>query len=69
MTRHFTDEEIKRANQVSLVELAQRQGFKLENGGKKALHAKNSGGLYIFKDSNRFYHWTSDTKGGEPLTL
>lgn len=64
MTRHFTDEEIERANQVSLVELAQRQGFKLENGGKKALHAKNSGGLYIFKDSNRFYHWTSDTKGG-----
>lgn len=62
--RHFTDEEIERANRVGLVELAQRYGFKLENGGRKALHAKDSGGLYIFKDNNRFYHWTSDTKGG-----
>ena len=62
--RHFTDEEIKRANSVSLIDLARQYGFELENGGNKALHAKKSGGLYIFKDSNRFYHWTADEKGG-----
>ncbi len=60
----FTEEQIEQANWVSLVELAQQYGFKLENGGHKALHAQNSGGLYIFKDSNRFYHWGSDSKGG-----
>lgn len=61
---HFTEEQIERANRVSLMELAQQYGFKLEPGGRKALHAQKSGGLYIFKDSNRFYHWASDTKGG-----
>ncbi|NJD02951.1 MAG: DUF3991 domain-containing protein [Ruminiclostridium sp.] len=63
-TLHFTEEQIEQANRVNLVELAQQHGFKLENGGRKALHAHNSGGLYIFKDSNRFYHWGSDSKGG-----
>ena len=62
--RHFTEEEIQRANCVSLIDLARQYGFELENGGRKALHAKKSGGLYIFKDSNRFYHWTADEKGG-----
>lgn len=60
----FTEEQIEQANLVSLVELALQYGFKLEKGGRKALHAQNSGGLYIFKDSNRFYHWGSDSKGG-----
>ena len=60
----FTEEQIEQANRVSLVELAQQYGFKLEQGGRKAFHAQNSGGLYIFKDSNRFYHWTSNSKGG-----
>lgn len=63
----FTEEQIEQANRVSLVELALQYGFKLEKGGRKALHAQNSGGLYIFKDSNRFYHWGSDSKGGELL--
>ena len=63
-TLHFTEEQIEQANRVSLVELAQQYGFKLENGGRKALHAQKSGGLYIFKNSNRFYHWGSDSKGG-----
>jgi len=62
--RHFTEEEIQRANCVSLIDLARQYGFELENGGRKALHAKKTGGLYIFKDSNRFYHWTADEKGG-----
>jgi len=62
--RHFTDDEIRRANCVSLIDLSRQYGFELENGGNKALHAKKSGGLYIFKESNRFYHWTADEKGG-----
>ncbi|HEX9060013.1 MAG TPA: DUF3991 and TOPRIM domain-containing protein [Clostridia bacterium] len=62
--RHFTDEEIQRANSVNLLDLARQYGFQLEKGGRKAMHAKKSGGLYIFKESNRFYHWTADEKGG-----
>jgi hypothetical protein len=62
--RHFTDEEVKRANSVNLVELAQQYGYRLESGGRKAFHVQKSGGLYIFKQSNRFYHWATDEKGG-----
>jgi hypothetical protein len=39
-------------------------GYKLENGGSKSLHAKHSGGLYFFKDSNKFYHHTTQKTGG-----
>jgi hypothetical protein len=62
--RHFTDEEVAKANSVSLLDLALRYGFETESGGKKAIHLKNSGGLYIFPETNRFYHWTSENKGG-----
>ena len=62
--RHFSEEEIQRANSVSLIDLARQYGYKLENGGRKAFHAEKSGGLYIFKDSNRFYHWAANEKGG-----
>src|SRR5659263_349762 len=62
--RHFTDEEVAKANRVSLMDLAGQYGFETENGGRKAVHLKNSGGLYIFPETNRFYHWTSGKKGG-----
>ncbi len=61
---HFTDEEIQKANSVSLLELAKQYGFEPENGGRKAVHLKNSGGLYIFPETNRFFHWTGEKKGG-----
>ena len=35
----------------------------LENSDKKSLHVKNSGGLYLFKDSNRFYHHATEKTG------
>jgi hypothetical protein len=60
----FTKEQIRTANQVSLIEFAKSQGFTLENGGRRAYHAKQSGGLYFFKDSNRYFHFSSDTHGG-----
>jgi hypothetical protein len=40
------------------------KGYMLENGGQKSLHVKSSGGLYLFKDSNRFYHHTTEKTGG-----
>jgi hypothetical protein len=39
-------------------------GYHLEDGGRKSLHAKRSGGLYFFKDSNRFYHHATEKHGG-----
>ena len=46
--RHFTDEEIKKANSVDLLMLAKQYGYETEKGGKNAIHLKKSGGLYIF---------------------
>ena len=66
--RHFTDEEISRANNVDLLSLAQSYGYVPENiNNRKAIHMKRSGGLYIFPESNKFYHHTgseSENKGG-----
>ncbi|MNW41215.1 hypothetical protein D3C74_183470 [compost metagenome] len=60
----FTKEQIKLANQVNLIEFAKSQGYALEKGGRRAYHAKQSGGLYFFKDSNRYFHFSSNTHGG-----
>lgn len=66
MTQHilFTKEQIRSANQVNLIEFAKSQGYVLENGGRRAYHAKQSGGLYFFKNSNRYFHFSSNTHGG-----
>ncbi|MFB5678095.1 DUF3991 domain-containing protein [Paenibacillus terreus] len=60
----FSKEQIKRANSINLIEFAKSHGYILENGGRRALHAKQSGGLYFFRDSNKFYHFSTDTRGG-----
>lgn len=60
----FTKEQIYEANQVNLMELVKSCGYQLENGGRRALHAKQSGGLYLFRDSNKYYHFSTDSRGG-----
>ncbi|MBW4080271.1 hypothetical protein [Paenibacillus sp. S150] len=57
--------QITQANNTNLIEFAKSQGYILENGGRRALHAKQSGGLYFFKDSNKCYHFSTDTRGGD----
>lgn len=56
--------QISQANKITLIEFAKSHGYILENGGRCALHAKYSGGLYFFKDSNKYYHFSTDTHGG-----
>ncbi|WP_044482065.1 DUF3991 and toprim domain-containing protein [Paenibacillus antibioticophila] len=60
----FTKEQIRTANLINLIEFAKSQGYVLENGGRRAYHAMQSGGLYFFKDSNRYFHFSSNTHGG-----
>jgi len=60
----YTKEQIAQANSVNLIDYAAMHGYMLENGGSKSLHVKHSGGLYLFKDSNRFYHHTTEKTGG-----
>jgi hypothetical protein len=60
----FTDAQIEQANSVNLLELARQYGYDLEDKEHRAYHAKHSGGLYFYKDSNTFKHFGSDTKGG-----
>ena len=57
----------KRRNSVDIVRLAEKYGYEAEKSGRKALHMKHSGGLYLFPETNRFFQWTgadSDEKGG-----
>ena len=54
--RKFTDEEIRRANSVDIVSLARSYGYEPEQAGRKAIHMKHSGGLYLFPDSLSLIH-------------
>jgi hypothetical protein len=60
----YTKERIAQADNVNLIDYAAINGYMLENGGAKALRVKHSGGLYLFKDSNRFYHHATEKTGG-----
>ena len=65
----YTKEQIAQANSVNLIDYAAMNGYMIEDGGKNArgknaLHVKRSGGLYLFKDSNRFYHHATEKTGG-----
>jgi hypothetical protein len=60
----YTKEQIAQANSINLIDYAAMRGYVLENSDRKSLHVKSSGGLYLFKDSNRFYHHTTDKTGG-----
>lgn len=62
--RFISKSFISRANNVNLIEFAKSHGYILESGGRRALHAKQSGGLYFFRDSNKYYHFSTDTHGG-----
>lgn len=60
----FSKEQIAQANQIDLSEFAKSHGYTLESGGRRALHAKQSGGLYFFRDNNKYHHFSTDTSGG-----
>lgn len=44
----FSKEQIAQANSIDLIQLAKSQGYILENGGRRAFHAKQSGGPIDF---------------------
>ena len=50
----FTEDEIRKANSVDILSLARGYGYEPEKAGRKAVHMKHSGGLYIFPENNRF---------------
>jgi len=60
----YTAEQIGEARNINLIDYAAMNGYQLEKSGQKSLHAKSSGGLYFFKDSNRFYHHSTEKTGG-----
>ena len=64
MPTPYTKEQIAQANSVNMIDYAAMNGYMIEAGGKEALHVKRSGGLYLFKNSNRFYHHTTEKTGG-----
>ncbi len=63
--KKFTDEQIYRANHVSIYELAKQLGYNPEKSGSN-YHIKNHGGLYIDDAKNSFYCWAAE-RGGGPI--
>lgn len=63
--KRFTDEQIYRANNVSVYELAKQLGYNPEKSGTN-YHIKNHGGMYIDDTKNSFYCW-ADERGGGPI--
>lgn len=64
MPTPYTKEQIAKADSINLIEYALKNRYKLDNGGRQSLHVKNSGGLYLFRDRNRFYHFSTGRTGG-----
>ena len=60
----FSKEQIRLANEASLIQLAKSHDYLLENSSQRAYHGKSSGGLYSFRKSNKYYHFSTDTNGG-----
>ena len=56
----FTDEQVGQANSVNLLELARMYGYVLEDKERRAYHAKDSGGLFFYKDNKT----VTDALGG-----
>ena len=50
----FTEDEIRKANSVDILSLARGYGYEPEKAGRKAVHMKHSGGLYIFPETTVF---------------
>ncbi len=63
--KRFTEEQIHRANHVSIYELAKQLGYNPEKRGSN-YHIKNHGGLYIDDAKNSFYCWAAE-RGGGPI--
>ncbi len=66
MPVHYTKEEIRQANNVNLISYALMHGYFIKNSDQKTVRVGYDGGLFLFKDSNKYYHHATDTSGGPP---
>ena len=48
---------------MDILSLARGYGYEPEKAGRKAVHMKHSGGLYIFPENNRFFQGTGPDDG------
>ncbi|MDR0853321.1 MAG: DUF3991 and toprim domain-containing protein [Clostridiales Family XIII bacterium] len=62
--KHFTDEEIAKADSVDIIDLAKRLGYDLKKGDSGSMKANGEGGLYFYPDGNRYWRFGSGEKGG-----
>lgn len=62
--RIFSKEEIEQASQVDIRVVAEQLGLVIEKGGRKADHVQGFAGLYLFKNSNRYYQHSTNERGG-----
>ena len=58
----FTEDEIRKANSVDILSLARGYGYEPEKAGRKAVHMKHSGCLYIFPGCIVFFSTSCQQK-------
>lgn len=64
MKKYYSKDEIEKVNNLDIVEIAKNLGFDLERTDKKSFKCKNQGGLYIYSNNNKFYHFSNGESGG-----
>jgi len=62
--KQVTAEEIKRANEVDIVQFIQSNGVELTSVGRGRYHSKHYSSLVVLSTNNRFYHNATGIKGG-----
>lgn len=65
VNKRFSEEQVQRANSISIEELARQRGYKVIGKGKE-LRIRDMGGLILDTSKNRWYQF-SESIGGGPI--
>jgi hypothetical protein len=60
----FTDEQIKQADSVNLIEYARQSGYQVLQATARSYKIPGHGGLYIHANGHKWNHFSQDTGGG-----
>lgn len=66
--KRYTDEQIERANQTNIYELAKYRGYEVRDKSPKLAEIRYQGGLDLDRNNNKWY-CHSTRKGGGPIQL
>lgn len=65
--RNFTEEQISKANRISIIDLAKQYGYDIESINGRTVKIKGMGGLVIDTEKNCWHWFSQQIKGGGPI--